>query len=1243
LGENVSNSDNRPKRFVGLHSHSTYSTFDAIGRPQDHIDFAVKNGMDALALTDHGNMNGLSHQYHHSKRLKDKGVNFKPIYGVESYFIPDLAEWSRLYAEAKDKGELSKKKPKKKEAEPGNEMAQAEAELDEAVAAKSSEDDSGDDEGGTIVEDEEESKSNKYKDPIKQKNHLVLLAKNDAGLKSLFRIVSESASNGFYGKPRVDFDSLRRNANGNVVATTACIAGLPAKIVMDFQTGGDWKVWQPNQENFEKIQEELCKTIYKFQEVLGKENYYLEMQFNKLGVQHLLNMHLIEASKRTGAKLVVTCDAHYSDPNHWREREIYKMMGWMRDKGVNAADLPQKVEDLKCELYPKNAEQVWDSYKLYCKDYDFYPDDVVAEAIERTHEIAHNQIGNIEPDRKVKLPALARIVEKNELDKLHEEMGDELDEDTLAFKELKTLAIKGLKMRRRADQKDYIDRLKYELEVIKTLKFSKYFLTYAKIMEVVGEHMLIGNARGSAGGSLLAYVLNITQMDPIKYGLLFERFMTRKKKAFPDIDSDFSDREHAVELLQEFFGPENVIPVSNFAALKPLSLIKDLSKIFGAPFDEVNKYTVNMSKEVLAVMKQEAGFDAAQYELSFEDLEDYSPSFQKFMEDIASEIPGFRETLDILFKQQRTVSRHAGGVIITDNTRENMPLIKAKKGLQTPWPEGISARHLEDFGLLKFDILGLGTLRMFEDCIRKILKKRGKKYVTFSDVKKFFMEELHPDNNNMDDKKVYEHVYWNKNYAGVFQFVKDNVQNFMQEMKPVSVLDIAAATSIFRPGPLGLKADKLYLENRSNPENIEYVHPILKEVLDETAGLMIFQEQLQLIVHKLAGTPLEDTDNIRKAFTKKDKANADKQKKEIEVLGEKFVKDSISHSGVSKSQAESVWSDFAKWTAYGFNKSHAVAYAITSYQCAWFLTYYPDEWITTYIDYCVNSKGKAASGDDPKAVALTEAKSLGYVVGKPDINYSETEYAMKELDGVKTLIPSFNSLKHVGKTVTYEVAQYRPYKTVEDLLWDANGTWRHGKLNKRALSNLIKLNAFDSMGLVGEGKTFKNYKQMHSVLVDHHDDLKKATARKRDRNFKELLAQFIEKYKDQPDWTQAEKIEHSKEISGAVDIALILPTEVRKLLEEKKIKSIDDWDMESYYWAVVTKVNLATTKNGRKYLKIRLYGESGVEQNCFVWNYTPKDPANPMPNIPEYTALVGKFKKTDFGLSTNMNQLKKLS
>lgn len=1386
-----------PKKFVGLHSHSTFSTFDAIGTPQDHVEFAIKNGADALALTDHGNMNGFSHQYVHAEKLKKKGVNFKAIHGIEAYFVPSLESWKNSYEANKQAAAIERDRAKREKAKPrgnnedaeilrieggvGNDMFSTETDLADA-AIENLAFNVDDEEGGTVMEDEEASKSNKIKDPIKRAPaHLVLLAKNTDGLKQLFSLVSDSASVGsFNGYPRVDLHMLEKYSKGNIIALSACVAGWPSKIIFNHQKEPDWNLWLPNEDNFEIIQAELAEYIQAFQASLGKENYYLELQFNRLGAQHLVNQHLIEASKRTGAPLVVTCDAHYSDPSHWREREIYKLLNpkFMKSQDDNAKKIPQRIDELKCELYPKNAEQVWTSYKSYTEDYSFYDDDIIREAIERTHDIAHQQIGDCQPSRSVKLPAINKIVDDTKLQVLRGQLGEDATEDAIAFREVKNLAIEGLRHRKLLSSQTHIDRLKYELEVIYALKFAKYFLTYYHIMKICGEHMLLGNARGSAGGSLLAYVLNITQMDPIKHELLFERFMTRTKKSFPDIDSDFSDREKAVHLLQDYFGEENVIPVSNFAALKPLSLIKDLSKLYKVPFEIVNRYTKGMIPEVMAVMKGEPGFDAAQFELTFQDLAEHSPSFQEFMKTVTSEFDGFKTTLDVLWKQQRTVGRHAGGVIITTNAKESMPLIKAKGGLQTPWPEGLAARHLEDFGLLKFDVLGLGTLRIFEETIRRILKKEGSLYPVQADINKWFFDNLHPDNNEMDDPTVYKNVYWDSKYAGIFQFVKANVQKFMQQMRPKSILDIAIATSIFRPGPMGLGAHNIFLNNRQHPEKVYYAHPVLEQILGPTSGLLIFQEQLQLIVNKLSGMHLDDTDSIRKAFTKKDKSNAEKQAKEIKALGEKFVEDSVKHSGITENQAETVWEDFKKWTAYGFNRtliqttliptytqdgcfvatkqikdigegewlrsrdeatkkdifvrviarhdhgflplfkfrfnrqevtctfdhkfrvldgrmlpiwvilqerlsiigsdyctdtgvsnfervkpnqtydlevdhvdhqfylenglltsnSHAMAYAITSYQCAWLLTYYPDEWIASYLDFATVGKGKTASGEDPKSVAITEATSLGYKLMKPDINISEETFVVHD----KCLIPSFSAIKGVGVAALREIEQHRPYSDIKDLVINPDGKWRHSKFNKRAFQSLIKTGAFASMDLVGPGKTFANYKQMHTVFIDNHDLLKRIASRKKNNDVVAELNRLIELVTTQQpeDWTLEEKVEFSRELTGQVDISLIISPKILKLFANLNLTSVDTMEDDSIlYWAIVDSCVVDKTSTGKEFLRLSFHGESGVKRNCKVWNYNShKDPVYKANDI-----IVGKFEIDDWGIKTMSKNIKVLA
>jgi len=515
----------KPNRFVGLHAHSTLSIGDAIGLPQEHIDYAVSNNMDALALTDHGSMAGVSHQQIHAKKLKDKGVKFKVIPGVEAYFIDSLSEWSKLVQIQKANKALAKA------ISIGNEMAETEAEMD----AKHGKDSSEDEEGGTVVEIEAESKNNKFSDPIAQRNHIVLLPKNNAGLKSLFQMVSESYIDGFYRYPRIDMNTLKRHAKGNIIASSACIGGRLARTIFDNQDQSlDWKDWGVNRHNYNKIMTELKGITERFVDALGgPENYYLELQMNKLSAQHLVNFYLMELAKETGLKLVVTVDSHYSNPNHWKEREVYKAMAWAsKTKGtIDPNTLPQTVEELKCELYPKNADQLWNTYLEQKAAYpELYTDDqLVCDAIERTHDIAHQLIGDVSVDRSVKLPGIGRLIEKNVLEKLLEASND-MSEDDVAFKQLVQLAINGLRNVGRNHDDVYIKRLKYELETIKHLRFAKYFLTYHKIMDIAGKEMLIGNGRGSAAGSLLSYVLNITQVDPIRFGLLFERFLVKSKK-----------------------------------------------------------------------------------------------------------------------------------------------------------------------------------------------------------------------------------------------------------------------------------------------------------------------------------------------------------------------------------------------------------------------------------------------------------------------------------------------------------------------------------------------------------------------------------------------------------------------------------------------------------------------------------------------------------------------------------------
>lgn len=1231
-----------PKKFVGLHSHTHFSIGDGLGTPEEHIKFAIENGMDALAVTDHGNMNAYSHQQIAAKRYDG---SFFAVPGIEAYFIPSLTEWAELKlkhdAERAQAREAAKRtKSAKKKGEILTELPKDIADSQTAMAK----DDIEDTLGGATIENEAESKSNKYMDPIRQRSHLVLLPKNREGLESLFRLVSESYINGFYRYPRIDYDLLKKYANGNIIALSACVGSLPGHYVFKHQGDIPWDELKPSDTNFELIQSELKEMTERFQDALGgKENFYLELQFNKLPAQHLLNQHLIELHRRTGAPLVSTADAHYARPELWREREIYKMMAWM-NKSKDAIDkdaLPKAIDELKCELYPKNAEQMWQSYKETTAQYDFYDDELVSNSIEQSWKIAHEQIDkhNLDLDRSVKLPALHKIVGMktlveldNELQSLGNDYTEEEAEDALAFQALKKQAIEGLVWRKKANDQEYIDRLRKELLVVKELKFAKYFLTYSKVMEIVTKHMLTGPARGSAAGSLLSFVLNITQTDPIRYGLLFERFLTiHKKGSFPDIDSDVGDRDLATKLITEHFGETDVLAVSSFSQLRMRSLIKDVLKLEGVPYEEVNSYTSKVENEALAVAKKKPGFDGTTWELSLDEAKENSPTFREILE----KYPDIEPTLDALLKAMRSLSRHAGGLIITNDGINKLPIIKSGGVLQTPWPEGVNYRHLESFGFLKFDILGLGTLRIFENCIARIIRKEtGKNDIPFSEIYDWYYKNLHPDNNALDDIKVYKNIYWRGRFAGTFQFVNTVAQNFVRQLRPKSIIELATATSIVRPGPLAIQADRMYLENRTNPQLIQYKHPLLKEVLEDTCGLIIFQEQLQLIYHKLAGVPLDETDNVRKAFTKKDLSNLEEAEKARKALRDDFIVKCKEANDIDPKISGSIFDELEKFVAYSFNKSHAVSYAIVSYMCAYLLTYYPDEWIAAYIDYSTTDKGRVTGKEDPKAVALSEAQQLGYNIGKPDINLCEQEFVVK--DG--TIIPSFASLKYCGVTATAEIMKHRPYNKLTDLFINEDGKWRHSKFNKRSLATLIKLEALDTMELVGKGEEypFKNYKQFFHVAIDHFDELKRLQARKRkEKTLDEFLTELIEQYKDVEDWSIQEKVQHSIELAGSVNMGLVVTPKVREYLSSLHIRSIDQWkDDGAMYWAVVTGSSVNQTKTGKHYLRAKLTAD-GSEHQAFFWNFNTSKHTK----LPEYTLVLGKFKRSDFGFTCYYNAL----
>jgi len=513
----------KPKKYVNLHAHSNGSIGDAIGLPPDHFKFAEENGLDAHAITDHGNMNTFSHAYKYAEALEKSGNKFKPIYGIESYFVPSLKEWEQL-KQAKELEKEEKKKLKKaaktkvdktdknilliQDPIEESRLNEIQEHIDNTVLILDPSKEGN--EETTVVENEEETKSYKQQDPLRSRSHLVLLAKNTKGLQSLFKLTSLSYKDGFYYFPRIDFDMLKANSNGNIIGSSACLGNLHNKILIKHYSelqidSSDYSdsIQILKNYKFDIIQEELKNLTDKFVDALhGKDNFFLELQFNKLPYQHILNYHLIELSKKTGVKLIASADCHYPNPDHWKERIIYKIMSKMTSEKIKEIDpsiIPQKISELDCELYPKNADQMWSAYENYCiKEYPLIYNeeyhDLVCDAIERTHDIAHSSINEkITFDKSPKLPSLAKLLDKNKLEELK---NTGLSEEEISFNELVDLTIKGLESKGKLNDSVYVDRAMEELDVIRHLKLSRYFLTCSQSLALIGKKMLLGAGRG---------------------------------------------------------------------------------------------------------------------------------------------------------------------------------------------------------------------------------------------------------------------------------------------------------------------------------------------------------------------------------------------------------------------------------------------------------------------------------------------------------------------------------------------------------------------------------------------------------------------------------------------------------------------------------------------------------------------------------------------------------------------------
>jgi len=1096
--------------FVGLHAHSVGgSPFDALGYVSEHMDSAHANGLDAFAITDHGNQNSLAEMVLHAKKMQKAGKNFKPIYGVEAYFHPSIRQW-------KEDMEVAKQNKKN------------------AAALKDT------NTSGAVVETEVRT----YKSIVNRRHHLVILAQNQKGLENIFQLISSSfQGDNFYRFPRIDYEMLEKHSEG-IIVSTACLGGVFA---------GD--MWRNKEEGPEAVLDAMRETARRMTSILGKDRFLAELQWNNIPEQHELNQYVIQVAKEFDLTLVSTADSHYPTADAWKDRILYKKLGWLGKGKEMDTELPIDVEEVGYELYPKNGDQMWESYKKYSAEAGVeYDDELVKQSIVVTHKIAHEMIEKFYPNDEVRLPDF--VVPP----------GKTADEALVAA------SIEGLRNFKLAKKKDYVERLKLELNVIADRGFSKYFLTMKAIADRATQEQLTGPGRGSAAGSLVAYVLGITQVDPIKYGLLFSRFLRADATDYPDIDYDVSSPMELKEKLVEEWGENTVVPITNWNTLQLRSLIKDISKFYQIPFNEVNNVTGRMLIEATPKAKAKHGISAGVYTPTFEEVMEFSDTLQKFLQ----QYPHVKTHVEALYGQVRSSSRHAGGVVIADDLHKQMPLITSGGVRQTPWSEGQNVRHLEPMGFIKFDILGLASLRMMEDAIRSILvRHHGVRKPTFADIKKYYQEKLHPDVINFDDQEVYENIFHKGKWAGVFQFTETGAQNFCQMAKPRSIVDISAITSIFRPGPLSAKVDRNYVFAKENPGNIPYVSKVHKEITEETYGFLIFQEQIALLAHKLGkDISLDEGNLLRKLLTKKGTGKGHEVK---DGIFQKFVAGCV-EKGMSERDARKMWETFEFFSGYGFNKSHAVSYSILSYQCAWLLHYYPVEWMAAFLDKEPESR---------KERAINTAKKMGFEIRPLDINLSTRNWEIGD-DGA--LIQPFSSIKGLGDAAIDQILNFRPFNTIEDFLFHDRVVY--SKLNKKALDVLVRSEAL--MPLMDE--RFTGTKHFWSSVAVNRAKTKKK------------FHENMELYAPEGSFTKQEMIEHQTSLTGMFPIHLVMSESVRNQLEESNIPPLGDFYPEiPVAWFIPREVIERKTKNNKKYWMIRVIDSTSTINTIKCWGIREYD------------------------------------
>ena len=819
-------------------------------------------------------------------------------------------------------------------------------------------------------------------------NHLILLAKDNNGYKNLAKLVSLGFTDGFYYKPRIDKEVLEKYHEG-LICSSACLAGEVASEIVK----GDM--------------EAAKKSALWFKSIFG-EDYYLEIQNNGIKEQVLVNQKLIQLSRELDIPLLATNDSHYLKKEDAYNHEV--LLCIQTGKRMSDEDRMRFETD---ELYIKSPEEMMDYFKA------------VPDAIENTVKVAEKCNVEFEFGHTI-LPNY-----------------DVPEEFATHYDYLKKLTDDGIRNRYGENpSKDIIERKEYELGVIKKMGYVDYFLIVWDYVHYAKSHGIpVGPGRGSGAGSIVAYAIEITDIDPIKYGLIFERFLNPERISMPDfdIDFDYEKRQDVIDYVARKYGHDHVSQIITFGTMAAKMVIRDVARVLDYPYAEADKLAKMIPNEIHITISK-----AMEINKELKDLYDTNPEVKKLL-DIAMALEGM----------PRQASTHACGIIIAREPVVNYVPLYARDGV-------ISTQYimttLEELGLLKMDFLGLRTLTVIRDAKELIKKNRG------IDV------EFDKD---MADPKVYK-LWQDGDSVGIFQFESQGMTNFMKELKPDCLEDIIAGVSLYRPGPM----DQIprYIANKKDPEHAVYTHPALKPILKVTYGCMVYQEQVMQIVRDLAGYSLGRADLVRRAMGKK-KLDVMAKERENFVHGKLDENGNVEipgcvRNGIDEASANKIFDEMSEFAKYAFNKSHAACYAVVAYQTAYLKAYYPAEFMAAMLNSFLGNLDKIP-------IYINECKKSNIAILKPDINKSYTKFTATD----NSVRFGLGSIKNVGLAAVDAIVKEREnggeFKDFTDFAERIYGE----AVNKKCIESLIRAGAFDNMGKT-RCTLIASYEQIIDTIAD---------------------------------------------------------------------------------------------------------------------------------------------------------------